>query len=173
MAFGSDLVKFESIVQATSFFELDGNKLIYVKSKLNSSDKCFMPNSSDIPVFNLQNCLAYKNNIVSLVDFNIPFPNHAEIIRIYKVHEMEKKQLKNTIKWLKTEKSRINCDAIFWNSKCRTLTRNYDRLVERHYVYEDDHCYAGKDVKVIPAKIDDKTKFSESVKMIIVMQERM
>ena len=122
--------------------------------------------TNEILDFNLQNSLAYKDRSVSSVIFNVNLPNHIEIIKINKAHEVEKKQLQNTIKQLKTEKSDINRDAIFWKKKYFTLTRNYDHIVEKIFVYEDCHCYAGKNVKVIPAKIDDKTKFSESVRSI-------
>ena len=92
--------------------------------------------------------------------------NQVDLITIRKAHEIEKKKLKNTIKQLKAEKSRINCDSIFWNSKCRTLTRNYDLMVEQLSIYEEGHCYAGKNVKVIPAKVTDKTKFTDTVKKV-------
>ena len=37
-------------------------------------------------------------------------------------------------------------------------------MVEQLSVYEDGHCYAGKNVKVILAKVTDKSKFSDTVK---------
>ncbi|KAJ9553022.1 hypothetical protein OSB04_017067 [Centaurea solstitialis] len=74
---------------------------------------------------------------------------HDEISYLEKKHDKEKQSFQNTIKQLKTELSRQKCDTIFWNSKCVTLTKNYDRLVERLSIYEEGHHYAGKNQKIV------------------------
>ncbi|KAJ9557360.1 hypothetical protein OSB04_011974 [Centaurea solstitialis] len=56
---------------------------------------------------------------------------HDEISFLEKKHFQEKQSFQNTIHQLKTELSSQKCDAKFWYSKCNTLTKNYDRLVER------------------------------------------
>ncbi|KAJ9546558.1 hypothetical protein OSB04_019101 [Centaurea solstitialis] len=73
---------------------------------------------------------------------------HDEISYLEKKHEKEKQSFQNTLQQLKTELSRQKCDTKFWNSKCVTLTRNYDRLVERLSIYEEGHHYAGKNQKI-------------------------
>ena len=109
----------------------------------------------------------FKDKLVSSVDYNKKLPDHTEFLKLNKKFEQEKKDLLNQIKQLKADKARIKCDSIFWNNKCTTLKRNYDHLIERISIYEVGHCYAGKNKKVIPAKIDE-SKFSEGVKSMLL-----
>ena len=46
------------------------------------------------------------------------------------------------------------------------LAKNYDHLVEQLSIYEDGHCYVGKNKRVIPAPID-KSKFFEGMKSML------
>ncbi|KAJ9552834.1 hypothetical protein OSB04_016879 [Centaurea solstitialis] len=78
---------------------------------------------------------------------------HDEISYLEKKHEKEKQSFQNTLQQLKTELSRQKCDTKFWNSKCETLTKNYDRLVERLSIYEEGHHYAGKNQKIVHTPI--------------------
>jgi prefoldin subunit 5 len=129
--------------------------------------------SKDIPVLNLKNSKLFKDKLVSSVDYNKKLPDHNEFVKLNKKFEQEKKDLLNQIKQLKADKARIKCDSIFWNRKCATLERNYDHLIERISIYETGHCYAGKNKKVIPAKIDE-SKFSEGVKsMLLYVHQRL
>jgi hypothetical protein len=123
--------------------------------------------SKDIPVLNLKNSKLFKDKLVSSVDYNKKLPDHNEFVKLHKKFEQEKKVLLNQIKQLKADKARIKCDSIFWNRKCATLERNYDHLIEHISIYETGHCYAGKNKKVIPAKIDE-SKFSKGVKSMLL-----
>ncbi|KAJ9561421.1 hypothetical protein OSB04_006581 [Centaurea solstitialis] len=88
-----------------------------------------------------------------------------------KKHDKEKQSFQNTIKQLKTELSRQKCDTIFWNSKCVTLTKNYDRLVERLSIYEEGHHYAGKNQKIAHTPVThayiNNVQFSQGVKSML------
>ncbi|KAJ9544933.1 LOW QUALITY PROTEIN: hypothetical protein OSB04_024640 [Centaurea solstitialis] len=88
-----------------------------------------------------------------------------------KKHDKEKQSFQNTIKQLKTELSRQKCDTIFWNSKCVTLTKNYDRLVERLSIYEEGHHYAGKNQKIAHTPVThayiNKVQFTQGVKSML------
>ncbi|KAJ9546465.1 hypothetical protein OSB04_019008 [Centaurea solstitialis] len=96
---------------------------------------------------------------------------HDEISYLEKKHDKEKHSFQNTIKQLKTELSRQKCDAIFWNSKCVTLTKNYDRLVERLSIYEEGHHYAGKNQKIVHTPVThayiNNVQFSQGVKSML------
>ena len=118
------------------------------------------------PVLNIKNSELFKDKIVSLVDYNKKLPDLTEFLKLNKKFEQEKKGLLNQIKQLKEDKARIKCDSIFWNKKCKTLAKNYDHLVERLLIYEDDHCYVGKNKKVIHAPIHE-SKFSEGMKSML------
>ncbi|KAJ9556343.1 hypothetical protein OSB04_010957 [Centaurea solstitialis] len=60
-----------------------------------------------------------------------------EIFCLKKTHESVTKQFQNTIKQLRVELAQHKCDSKFWSSKCSSLTKSYDRLVERLSVYEE------------------------------------
>ena len=45
-------------------------------------------------------------------------------------------------------------------------------MVEQLSVYEEGHCYAGKNVKVIPAKVTDKTKFTDTVQKVFIQLQQ-
>ncbi|KAJ9544362.1 hypothetical protein OSB04_024069 [Centaurea solstitialis] len=96
---------------------------------------------------------------------------HDEISYLEKKHDREKHSFHNTIKQLKTELSRQKCDTIFWNSKCVTLTKNYDRLVERLSIYEEGHHYAGKNQKIVHTPVTHayikNVQFSQGVKSML------
>ncbi|KAJ9551848.1 hypothetical protein OSB04_015893 [Centaurea solstitialis] len=96
---------------------------------------------------------------------------HDEISYLEKKHDKEKQSFQNTIKQLKTELSRQKCDTIFWNSKCVTLTKNYDRLVERLSIYEEGHHYAGKNQKIAHTPVThayiNNVQFSQRVKSML------
>ncbi|KAJ9557513.1 hypothetical protein OSB04_012127 [Centaurea solstitialis] len=96
---------------------------------------------------------------------------HDEISYLEKKHDKEKKSFQNTIQQLKTELSRQKCDTIFWNSKCVTLTKNYDRLVERLSIYEEGHHYAGKNQKIAHTPVThayiNKVQFTQGVKSML------
>ncbi|KAJ9538974.1 hypothetical protein OSB04_031707 [Centaurea solstitialis] len=96
---------------------------------------------------------------------------HDEISYLEKKHDKEKHSFQNTIKQLKTELSRQKCDTIFWNSKCVTLTKNYDRLVERLSIYEEGHHYAGKNQKIVHTPVThayiNNVQFSQGVKSML------
>ncbi|KAJ9566100.1 hypothetical protein OSB04_002066 [Centaurea solstitialis] len=96
---------------------------------------------------------------------------HDEISYLEKKHDREKHSFQNTIKQLKTELSRQKCDTIFWNSKCVTLTKNYDRLVERLSIYEEGHHYAGKNQKIVHTPVTHayikNVQFSQGVKSML------
>ncbi|KAJ9552635.1 hypothetical protein OSB04_016680 [Centaurea solstitialis] len=96
---------------------------------------------------------------------------HDEISYLEKKHDKEKHSFQNTIKQLKTELSRQKCDTIFWNSKCVTLTKNYDRLVERLSIYEEGHHYAGKNQKIVHTPVThayiNHVQFSQGVKSML------
>ncbi|KAJ9539156.1 hypothetical protein OSB04_031889 [Centaurea solstitialis] len=88
-----------------------------------------------------------------------------------KKHEKEKQSFQNTLQQLKTELSRQKCDTKFWNSKCVTLSKNYDRLVERLSIYEEGHHYAGKNQKIVPTPLThayiNKVQFTQGVKSML------
>ncbi|KAJ9536677.1 hypothetical protein OSB04_un000150 [Centaurea solstitialis] len=65
-----------------------------------------------------------------------------EIVCLNKKHESYKKQVENTINQLRVELARQKCDSKFWLSKCTSLTKSHDRLVERLSVYEEGLHYA-------------------------------
>ncbi|KAJ9544387.1 hypothetical protein OSB04_024094 [Centaurea solstitialis] len=96
---------------------------------------------------------------------------HDEISYLEKKHDKENQSFQNTIKQLKTELSRQKCDTIFWNSKCVTLTKNYDRLVERLSIYEEGHHYAGKNQKIAHTPVThvyiNKVQFTQGVKSML------
>ncbi|KAJ9566345.1 hypothetical protein OSB04_002311 [Centaurea solstitialis] len=96
---------------------------------------------------------------------------HDEISYLEKKHDKEKQSFQNTIKQLKTELSRQKCDTLFWNSKCVTLTKNYDRLVERLSIYEEGHHYAGKNQKIAHTPVThayiNNVQFSQGVKSML------
>ncbi|KAJ9542485.1 hypothetical protein OSB04_028991 [Centaurea solstitialis] len=96
---------------------------------------------------------------------------HDEISYLEKKHDKEKHSFQNTIKQLKTELSRQKCDTIFWHSKCVTLTKNYDRLVERLSIYEEGHHYAGKNQKIVHTPVThayiNNVQFSQGVKSML------
>ncbi|KAJ9541772.1 hypothetical protein OSB04_028278 [Centaurea solstitialis] len=96
---------------------------------------------------------------------------HDEISYLEKKHEKEKQSLQNTLQQLKTELSRQKCDTKFWNSKCVTLTKNYDRLVERLSIYEEGHHYAGKNQKIVPTPVThayiNKVQLTQGVKSML------
>ncbi|KAJ9544088.1 hypothetical protein OSB04_023795 [Centaurea solstitialis] len=96
---------------------------------------------------------------------------HDEIAYLEKKHEKEKQSFQNTLQQLKTELSRQKCDTKFWNSKCVTLTKSYDRLVERLSIYEEGHHYAGKNQKIVPTPVThayiNKVQFTQGVKSML------
>ncbi|KAJ9547142.1 hypothetical protein OSB04_019685 [Centaurea solstitialis] len=96
---------------------------------------------------------------------------HDEISYLEKKHDKEKQSFQNTIKQLKTELSRQKCDTIFWNSKCVTLTKNYDRLVERLSIYKEGHHYAGKNQSIAHTPVThayiNKVQFTHGVKSML------
>ncbi|KAJ9561687.1 hypothetical protein OSB04_006847 [Centaurea solstitialis] len=96
---------------------------------------------------------------------------HDEISYLEKKHEKEKQSFQNTLQQLKTELSRQKCDTKFWNSKCVTLTKNYDRLVERLSIYEEGHHYAGKNQKIAHTPVThayiNKVQFTQGVKSML------
>ncbi|KAJ9565585.1 hypothetical protein OSB04_001551 [Centaurea solstitialis] len=96
---------------------------------------------------------------------------HDEISYLEKKHEKEKQSFQNTLQQLKTELSRQKCDTKFWNSKCVTLTKSYDRLVERLSIYEEGHHYAGKNQKIVPTPVThayiNKVQFTQGVKSML------
>ncbi|KAJ9552678.1 hypothetical protein OSB04_016723 [Centaurea solstitialis] len=96
---------------------------------------------------------------------------HDEISYLEKKHEQEKRSFQNTLHQLKTELSRQKCDTKFWNNKCVTLTKNYDRLVERLSIYEEGHHYAGKNQKIVPTPVThtyiNQVQFTQGVKSML------
>ncbi|KAJ9553229.1 hypothetical protein OSB04_017274 [Centaurea solstitialis] len=94
-----------------------------------------------------------------------------EILCLNKKHESDKKQFENTIKQLRVELARHKCDSQFWFSKCNSLTKSYDRLVERLSVYEEGLHYAGKNQKIVsPSVTEDYIKsvrFTQGVKSML------
>ncbi|KAJ9556657.1 hypothetical protein OSB04_011271 [Centaurea solstitialis] len=96
---------------------------------------------------------------------------HDEISYLEKKHEKEKQSFQNTLQQLKRELSRQKCDTKFWNSKCVTLTKNYDRLVERLSIYEEGHHYAGKNQKIAHTPVThayiNKVQFTQGVKSML------
>ncbi|KAJ9544193.1 LOW QUALITY PROTEIN: hypothetical protein OSB04_023900 [Centaurea solstitialis] len=94
-----------------------------------------------------------------------------EIFCLNKKHESDKKQFENTIKQLRVELARHKCDSQFWFSKCNSLTKSHDRLVERLSVYEEGLHYAGKNQKIIsPSVTEDYIKsvrFTQGVKSML------
>ncbi|KAJ9544703.1 hypothetical protein OSB04_024410 [Centaurea solstitialis] len=55
--------------------------------------------------------------------------------------------------------------------KCVTLTKNYDRLVERLSIYEEGHHYAGKNQKIVHTPVThayiNKVQFTQGVKSML------
>ncbi|KAJ9552532.1 hypothetical protein OSB04_016577 [Centaurea solstitialis] len=96
---------------------------------------------------------------------------HDEISYLEKKHEQEKRSFQNTLHQLKTELSRQKCDTKFWNSKCVTLTKNYDRLVERLSIYEEGLHYAGKNQKIVHTPVThayiNNVQFTQGVKSML------
>ncbi|KAJ9565617.1 hypothetical protein OSB04_001583 [Centaurea solstitialis] len=78
-----------------------------------------------------------------------------EILCLKKTHESVTKQFQNTIKQLRVELAQHKCDSKFWSSKCSSLTKSYDRLVERLSVYEEGLHYAGKNQKIVPPLVTE------------------
>ncbi|KAJ9536327.1 hypothetical protein OSB04_un000490 [Centaurea solstitialis] len=81
-----------------------------------------------------------------------------EIICLKKKHESVNKQFQNTIKQLRVELAQHKCDSKFWSSKCSSLTKSYDRLVERLSVYEEGLHYAGKNQKIATPSVTESYK---------------
>ncbi|KAJ9536703.1 LOW QUALITY PROTEIN: hypothetical protein OSB04_un000088 [Centaurea solstitialis] len=94
-----------------------------------------------------------------------------EIVCLNKKHESYKKQVENTINQLRVELARQKCDSKFWLSKCTSLTKSHDRLVERLSVYEEGLHYAGKSQKIeSPAVTESYLKsirFTQGVKSML------
>ncbi|KAJ9545095.1 hypothetical protein OSB04_024802 [Centaurea solstitialis] len=96
---------------------------------------------------------------------------NGEILCLNKKHESEKKQFENTIKQLRVELARQKCDSQFWFSKCNSLTKSHDRLVERISVYEEGLHYAGKNQKIISHLVTEdyikSVRFTQGVKSML------
>ncbi|KAJ9536426.1 LOW QUALITY PROTEIN: hypothetical protein OSB04_un000384 [Centaurea solstitialis] len=94
-----------------------------------------------------------------------------EIVCLNKKRESYKKQVENTINQLRVELARQKCDSKFWLSKCTSLTKSHDRLVERLSVYEEGLHYAGKSQKIeSPAVTESYIKsirFTQGVKSML------
>ncbi|KAJ9553771.1 hypothetical protein OSB04_017816 [Centaurea solstitialis] len=94
-----------------------------------------------------------------------------EIACLNKKHESYKKQAENTINQLRVELARQKCDSKFWLSKCTSLTKSHDRLVDRLSVYEEGLHYAGKSQKIeSPAVTESYLKsirFTQGVKSML------
>ncbi|KAJ9536654.1 hypothetical protein OSB04_un000127 [Centaurea solstitialis] len=94
-----------------------------------------------------------------------------EIACLNKKHESYKKQAENTINQLRVELARQKCDSKFWLSKCTSLTKSHDRLVDRLSVYEEGLHYAGKSQKIeTPAVTESYLKsirFTQGVKSML------
>ncbi|KAJ9551588.1 hypothetical protein OSB04_015633 [Centaurea solstitialis] len=94
-----------------------------------------------------------------------------EILCLKKTHESVKKQFQNTIKQLRLELAQHKCDSKFWSSKCSSLTKSYDRLVERLSVYEEGLHYAGKNQKIVAPPVTDSyiknRRFTQGVQSML------
>ncbi|KAJ9544283.1 hypothetical protein OSB04_023990 [Centaurea solstitialis] len=94
-----------------------------------------------------------------------------EILCLNKKHESDKKQFENTIKQLRVELSRHKCDSKFWFSKCNSLTKSHDRIVERLSVYEEGLHYAGKNQTIVSPPVTEdyikSVRFTQSVKSML------
>ncbi|KAJ9561586.1 hypothetical protein OSB04_006746 [Centaurea solstitialis] len=94
-----------------------------------------------------------------------------EIICLKKKHESVNKQFQNTIKQLRVELAHHKCDSKFWSSKCSSLTKSYDRLVERLSVYEEGLHYAGKNQKIATPSVTESyiknIRFTQGVQSML------
>ncbi|KAJ9536734.1 hypothetical protein OSB04_un000119 [Centaurea solstitialis] len=94
-----------------------------------------------------------------------------DIICLKKKHESVNKQFQNTIKQLRVELAQHKCDSKFWSSKCSSLTRSYDRLVERLSVYEEGLHYAGKNQKIATPSVTENyiknIRFTQGVQSML------
>ncbi|KAJ9536225.1 hypothetical protein OSB04_un000591 [Centaurea solstitialis] len=94
-----------------------------------------------------------------------------EILCLKKTHESVKKQFQNTIKQLRVELAQHKCDSKFWSSKCSSLTKSYDRLVERLSVYEEGLHYAGKNQKIVAPPVTESyiknIRFTQGVQSML------
>ncbi|KAJ9541880.1 hypothetical protein OSB04_028386 [Centaurea solstitialis] len=117
-----------------------------VKSNHESSSSCVSPEVSDNSV-------------------------QDEILFLKKTHESVTKQFQNTIKQLRVELAQHKCDSKFWSSKCSSLTKSYDRLVERLSVYEEGLHYAGKNQKIVPPPVTESyiknIRFTQGVQSML------
>ncbi|KAJ9541717.1 LOW QUALITY PROTEIN: hypothetical protein OSB04_028223 [Centaurea solstitialis] len=86
-------------------------------------------------------------------------------------HESVTKQFQNTIKQLRVELAQHKCDSKFWYSKCSSLTKSYDRLVERLSVYEEGLHYAGKNQKIATPPVTENyiknIRFTQGVQSML------
>ncbi|KAJ9536524.1 hypothetical protein OSB04_un000276 [Centaurea solstitialis] len=96
---------------------------------------------------------------------------HDEIFCLTKTHESVTKQFQNTIKQLRVELAQYKCDSKFWSSKCSSLTKSYDRLVERLSVYEEGLHYAGKNQKIATPPVTESyiknIRFTQGVQSML------
>ncbi|KAJ9557047.1 hypothetical protein OSB04_011661 [Centaurea solstitialis] len=94
-----------------------------------------------------------------------------EIFCLKKTHESVTKQFQNTIKQLRVELAQHKCDSKFWSSKCSSLTKSYDRLVERLSVYEEGLHYAGKNQKIATPPVTESyiknIRFTQGVQSML------
>ncbi|KAJ9541563.1 hypothetical protein OSB04_028069 [Centaurea solstitialis] len=94
-----------------------------------------------------------------------------EIFCLKKAHESVTKQFQNTIKQLRVELAQHKCDSKFWSSKCSSLTKSYDRLVERLSVYEEGLHYAGKSQKIATPPVTESyiknIRFTQGVQSML------
>ncbi|KAJ9550934.1 hypothetical protein OSB04_014979 [Centaurea solstitialis] len=94
-----------------------------------------------------------------------------DIICLKKKHESVNKQFQNTIKQLRVELAQHKCDSKFWSSKCSSLTKSYDRLVERLSVYEEGLHYAGKNQKIATPSVTESyiknIRFTQGVQSML------
>ncbi|KAJ9536530.1 hypothetical protein OSB04_un000282 [Centaurea solstitialis] len=94
-----------------------------------------------------------------------------DIICLKKKHESVNKQFQNTIKQLRVELAQHKCDSKFWSSKCSSLTKSYDRLVERLSVYEEGLHYAGKNQKIATPSVTENyiknIRFTQGVQSML------
>ncbi|KAJ9545265.1 hypothetical protein OSB04_024972 [Centaurea solstitialis] len=94
-----------------------------------------------------------------------------EIICLKKKHESVNKQFQNTIKQLRVELAQHKCDSKFWYCKCSSLTKSYDRLVERLSVYEEGLHYAGKNQKIVTPSVTENyiknIRFTQGVQSML------
>ncbi|KAJ9538751.1 hypothetical protein OSB04_031484 [Centaurea solstitialis] len=99
-----------------------------------------------------------------------------EILCLNKKHESEKKQFENTIKQLRVELAHHKCDSQFWFSKCNSLTKSHDKLVERLSVYEEGLHYAGRNQKIISPLVTENyiksVRFTQGVKSMLQLFQK-